>query len=474
MNLSTVASQKSEDQSRESSKEEEQPTQGLPAQSSSVPTTSSQSSPSRKVSPKPAESLHPILDDLIASATSPDFRFVFDDAAFSKEDLEAINRYPSLIDPYGGVKRRIMREKEEAERAKAEVEAPEKVSLPLAPPTEDENLESGSLQLGGEPDEAPSLQAAPVRAGAFREGPAVIQRPTQQGAANGSVLENFSNLGINGRSLTPQQQQQLMLLTSSNGQAAHGPANRFQQPNFGSATFDMPDHNHSGLFANQPSQAGPQGHTRQTSRYSFANDSHAKATANNRFTGQQTPSIPGAQGPHPGGHFYSAVQGPPPGLKTAGTPPISGGGMFAQGHGFGSNMNTGMGHGGKDAEYLRGRSGTGGAGGQGRDLSKREYLSPTFHSPPIPAPAPGLLGSLYGYGPYHDPTLVKQKKKGKKHRHANTSSGGGGVVDLADPTILASMHQGATGAGQGLFGGQSQGGYNQSSMMYGGGNYSRW
>ena len=69
---------------------------------------------------------------------------------------------------------------------------------------------------------------------------------------------------------------------------------------------------------------------------------------------------------------------------------------------------------------------------------------------------------------------MKQKKKGKKHRHANTSSSGGGVVDLADPSILqARMHQNAGGAGQGPFGGQNQGGYHQSNTMYGGG-YGRW
>jgi len=77
----------------------------------------------------------------------------------------------------------------------------------------------------------------------------------------------------------------------------------------------------------------------------------------------------------------------------------------------------------------------------------------------------------------------KQKKKGKKHRHANTSSSGGsGLVDLADPSILqARMHptgQSNAGVGQGLFGGQSQGGYNP--MMYNGGGgasgggYGRW
>ena len=150
--------------------------------------------------------------------------------------------------------------------------------------------------------------------------------------------------------------------------------------------------------------------------------------------------------------------------------------MFAQGHGFTSNMNTGFGAA-KDANadmLMRGRSGT----GSGHE-SKREYLlslQNSSHRSPPSAPAPGLLNSLYGsyLRTYQDPGLVKQKKKGKKHRHANTSSSGGGVVDLADPSVLqARMHQNAGGAGQGLFGGQNQGGYNQSNAMYGGG-YGRW
>ena len=91
------------------------------------------------------------------------------------------------------------------------------------------------------------------------------------------------------------------------------------------------------------------------------------------------------------------------------------------------------------------------------------------------------MATLYGTQPgaFQDFGL-KQKKKGKKHRHANTSSSGGsGLVDLADPSIvhaggLRHQQQGNNaGVGQGLFGGQSQGGYNPN-MMYGSGGYGRW
>jgi CCR4-NOT transcription complex subunit 4 len=162
--------------------------------------------------------------------------------------------------------------------------------------------------------------------------------------------------------------------------------------------------------------------------------------------------------------------------------------MFAQGHGFTTNANLGLGGnvGKQEAnpelmrELLRGRSGTNAGGSQGQEAAKREFMFPFLQqhqTPPPLTPANGLLSSFYGSqtGTFSEAGPQKQKKKGKKHRHANTSSGGGGVVDLADPSILqARMHQvGAnTTAGQALYGSQGQGGYNHS-MMYGGG-FNRW
>ena len=159
--------------------------------------------------------------------------------------------------------------------------------------------------------------------------------------------------------------------------------------------------------------------------------------------------------------------------------------MFAQGHGFTSNASLGLG-GKQEAnpelmrELLRSRSGTNAGGLPGQD-NKRELMFPFLHqhqTPPPLTPVNGLLSSVYGSqtGNTSDSGAQKQRKKGKKHRHANTSSGGGGVVDLADPSILqARMQQvGANAtAGQALYGSQGQGGYNQS-MMYGGGGFNRW
>jgi CCR4-NOT transcription complex subunit 4 len=165
--------------------------------------------------------------------------------------------------------------------------------------------------------------------------------------------------------------------------------------------------------------------------------------------------------------------------------------MFGHGHNFGGSMGSGSSvfgslqkDNGSDMlrDMLRGRGAAG--GGQSHDTGKREYMFPSFLSQypsasSTPAPASGLLASLYGpqTGAFHD-FGQKQKKKGKKHRHANTSSsGGGGLVDLADPSILQArmqhQQQSNAGVGQGLFGGQAQGGYNPS-MMYNNTGFARW
>ena len=131
-------------------------------------------------------------------------------------------------------------------------------------------------------------------------------------------------------------------------------------------------------------------------------------------------------------------------------------------------------------DMVRGRGAAGSS--QVHDAGKREFLSSFLQQYPsassTPAPSSSLQASLYGpqAGAFLD-FGQKQKKKGKKHRHANTSSsGGGGLVDLADPSILQArmqhQQQSNAGVGQGLFGGQAQGGYNPN-MMYGTG-FPRW
>ena len=427
------------------------------------------------------------FDSLIKDFLSPDFRFVFSAAELPADEAKSIQNYPSFIDPHGGVKRRAMREKADQERLKREQEIVQTAAA------EEEGREAGSLQLGGEPEDS-----NPPRGRQTRESHGAIQPPSQQGTADNSTVgspvsassHQFQGLNLAGRSLTPLQQQQLMLLKSAGNQQAG-----ISDP-LSSAALDQAAQVRHGLLQNQVAQFNAlQAQNRQSSRFSFANEVGTKNISNARMLSQMqsgTPnplSAPSPQHALASGFYASGVQGPPPGLKSAGTPPISGGGMFAQGHGFTSNANLGLGSnmGKQDAtpelmrELLRGRGGTNVGGVQGQEAAKREFMFPFLqqhHTPPPLTPVNGLLGSFYGSQAGGTPDSggsQKQKKKGKKHRHANTSSGGGGVVDLADPSILqARMHQvGANAtAGQALYGSQGQGGYNPS-MMYGGG-FSRW
>ena len=376
---------------------------------------------------------------------------------------------------------------------------------------DDDNLASGSLQLGGEPETQENEIDLLSQLGTGRRS---LPQPRTFGTTGGmsqpfdgqvSMTNNFADLSMGVRSLTPQQQQQITLLKA-----------RSQQHD---ALYDQVQHGIRGNTSqHQPQLSNPfqaqnqqlsalSGHTRQASRYTFANDSMSASAAikpatSAQLMAQQSAMMPpqhpksfaaqSSQQPNMHTNFYSGVQGPPPGLKSSGTPPISGGGMFGQGHGFasamGGSLNIGASHlVGKNSnddlmrEFLRGRSGIG--NGLGSEVGKREFMFPSFLQKPTTSttsPAPGLQSPLYGpqlgvYNGYQDQGHVKQKKKGKKHRHANTSSsGGGGIVDLADPSILqARVHHG--GAGQGQYGGtQGQGGYTSHNMMYGSGYGGRW
>lgn len=461
---------------------------------------------STKPEPHPQQTL---MEECIKRVLDPNFKMAFNRAFFSQDEMREIDAYPPLFDPDGGLARYKWKKEQEEERVKREDEE-RNILRAISAAEEDDTLASGSLQLGGEPDT--SGESADIVHPSSNEQRHIIQPPAYQSSSGvlpfggpSSITKTLSNLSINHRSLTPQQQQHLLLLKSNNQQSV--PQDNFQQGY--ASTSSGHQHQPSNPFQTQNNQLGVlQGHARQASRYTFANDSASASAAvkpatNAQLMAQQSAMMPPTQGKsfaaqpsqHPnlhGNHFYSGVQGPPPGLKSSGTPPISGGGMFGQGHGFASAMGGSIGLGGGSGvgknsnddlmrELLRGQSGAGNSG-QGPDAGKREFMFPSLlHQPATstPAPAPGLLSSLYrsqlaAYPSYQDHAPQKQKKKGKKHRHANTSSyGGGGIVDLADPSILqARMHHG--GAGQGLFGAQGQGGYQQNNMMYGGGYGSRW
>lgn len=451
--------------------------------------------------PPPGEEKDP-WDRVLETVMKSSFKFTFDRSMYSAETLREMDAFPPLIDPNGGLKRYRMEKEREKERLRQEDEAQQSESTVLESlntAEEDENPASGSLQLGGEPEDDGRQSAGGRQSSEPRS---AIQPPFMTSTGGLPFGSSFfgNNQMMHGRSLTPQQQQQLALLRGMNHQS---PVNTPTQQGFTGQTSQH-HHQQSNPFQNQGQSFGIPGHTRQASRFTFANDSSSASTAvkpntnpqlmaqqsammtssHNKHFQQQTMQPPTMHKPH----FYSGVQGPPPGLKSSGTPPISGGGMFGQGHGFTQPVGGPSGLNGLGAikntneqlmqNLLRGRGDT--LNGSGPDVGKREFDFPSLQNPTAShAPASALLSSLYGsqlgaYNGYQDHNLQKQKKKGKKHRHANTSSsGGGGIVDLADPSILqARMHHG--GAGQGQFGLQGQGGYNTNGMMYNGGYGGRW
>ena len=366
--------------------------------------------------------------------------------------------YPPLFDTRGGMRRRALRASED----NSSVE--DQQSGGIREPSEGEPESSGSLALGGEPEDRDH-----GRESAGFDPRRGSQPPIQRGSTDGLFGQavgsafappaaNMASIG--GRTMTP------------------------QQPSFMRQPANFVDH-----LSAQANLFQGQGHNRQGSRFSFANEGRdaasstsVKLAANPRIMAQQSSMMPSSFHNQPGGQFYAtSMPGPPPGLKSTGTPP----GVFGQ-HGFGSAAFGASKDTNEMLQLFRGR----GAGSQAHDAGKREYLFSTFPAqyPPstssTPAPAPNPLATLYGSQPgaFHD-LGSKQKKKGKKHRHANTSSSGGsGLVDLADPSILQArmqsqqqhlQQQSNAGLGQGLFGGQSQGGYNNPGMMYNPG-YRAW
>lgn len=428
------------------------------------------------------------FDSVLAAVATSSFSYNFSAIILSEEDQKVVSQMPLLFDPNGGAKRRAMKERqqqqqEEVQAALLQQQPTTAVPAAAAVATDSEEAtEGGSLQLGGEPEERD--------VGLGRGQHAAIGPPNQLGSGLGlgqnfGLNEGFATLGFDGRGLNTQQQQALLQRIKTDPQAATL-LNAFQGG----------QQSQQSSLSQAHMNTAP-AHARQTSRFSFANDSgtattNVKPVANQSLMKQQSAMLPSQTPPFNqlgqaqglGSQFYGTnVHGPPPGLKTTGTPPVSGGGMFGQGHGFTSGS---LGYGGVSAagrnandemmrDLLRSR-GSNVGGNQMSEAAKRELPFPYHQAHPstsTPAPAPGLISLPFGPQSYQDSASQKQKKKGKKHRHANTSSsGGGGLVD-ADPSILqARLHQGnAAMVGQGIYSGQGQGGF---SSMYNAGGYGRW
>ncbi|KAH7151701.1 hypothetical protein B0J13DRAFT_438123 [Dactylonectria estremocensis] len=335
-------------------------------------------------------------------------------------EVEDLN--PPMFDIRGGEKRKAMREEEDS-RLTGEQEE----QVDVREPSEGEPEAGGSLALGGEPEDRDATSD-----GNFDQRRPSAQPPIQRNNNDGIFGPALTGSNFNqnpgnsvSRSMTPQH----LFLRSQSGFGDQVPPG----------------------ISNPGGNFQSQGHNRQSSRFSFANDNQSSTTnvklaANPRIMAQQSSMMPNSFQSQGNNQFYgTSMPGPPPGLKSTGTPPS----MFGQGFG-------GAGFGGapKDnsnelLQSLIGRSR--GGNNQAHDAGK--------------PPASGLLALLYGNQPGAFQDMgSKQKKKGKKHRHANTSSSGGsGLVDLADPSILQArmqhQSQGNAGVGQGLFGGQSQGGH---------------
>lgn len=456
---------------------------------------SAQTSKSATPQPQPQASRPPKprlpgLDDLLKTITDPTFKFVFSSATLSEEDFKTIIEFPQLLDPNGGAKRRAAREKEKelAAQRDGEAQAASQQQSQQRPATEVDDHEAtagGSLQLGGEPEEGQQTNTNHPNQHAI----APPSGQTFGGSLFGqgsNLADDFSNLSLNNtRGLAQQQQQNLLLSNFKSGPQSAGLMSNFQN------SQTQQSHGQTG---NAP------GHGRHASRFSFANDSSSASAsvqpvANQKLMSQQSSMMPKnsnhfnqlSQHQQLGGQFFSSgVQGPPPGLKATGTPPVSGSGMFGQGHGFAAS---GLGYGANaagrntnDALYqdlLRGRNMDGGA--RVADGGKRESMFPSFlnqhPTTSTSTPAAGLFTFPYGSSPgaYQESGSQKSKKKGKKHRHANTSSsGGGGVVDVQDPSILqARLHQGGGMVSQGLYG-QGQGGFSSLNNYNNYGGTTRW
>lgn len=419
----------------------------LPASAESGPETTAEAGPSKdqakanNIASAAAKKSHqPPIDPIIAELVKniKNFRV----AVFSDSEMA---QYPPMFDPSGGVKRR--RAINEAEKTESEQEEPAEVQEISE---EEPETTGGSLALGGEPEDCEPARDFERRAPGAQP---PIQKSSIGDGGFPSFMSGFGgpSTGVgsvgSGRTTTPQQ-----------------PFGGIR-PGAGAGAFD---HVPPGIGGAQPSLFGQ--NQRGSSRFGFSNDGanstgSSKLTGNPRAMTQQASMIPQLHSQHSGQYYGTSMPGPPPGLKSTGTPP----GQF---HSMGLKEN--------DMLHIMRRGGTG-----GNAHDKREFVSSPFSNqyPPstssTPAPASGLLATLYGPPPgaFQD-FGHKQKKKGKKHRHANTSSSGGsGLVDVVDPSILQArmqhqQSQSNAGVGQGPFGGQSQGGYNPN-MMYNAG-YGRW
>jgi CCR4-NOT transcription complex subunit 4 len=406
-----------------------EPEQEESVEDSEVSTPPVESSPAPKEAKK-TKARYPWFEDLPKKAFDPSIKYCFGfPPHFNEKDRWIVENFPPLFDLRQKPRRGLMERQAELQRELLQRQGINLQALDIKPDIiEDveevtDHAPAGSSQLGGEPEERPDR--TPFHA----LGQHAIGSHTAVGPNQG-LGEELAGLGARG--MTPQQsaQQQLLLQQFKMGNLPAG--NHGRQP--------------SRFLLNEAMNA--------------ASKNMAKHQAN---LAQQHFAASGATS-----FGFSSASGPPPGLKTTGTPPVTGGGMFAQGHGFtqGGFYREGE----KSWDGRRGNTAGGPDGAAKRELmfppSSYQYPSASSAVAGPPAPQGILAGFPYGgqglgvaaYQENVGNSQKQQKKKGKKHRHANTSSSGGGAgaVDVSDPSILQMRLGGGMVGQSAAFGGQGQ------------------
>ena len=470
-----------------------------------------------------------IFDQVIRAATSPNLRFSFKKGPL----LDELRQYPCLIDPNGGAKLASIQARESLRQREA---SSRKLAQTVGRAEAEMALESGSLQLGGEPEGAPG----PAENGAGMDPPglahqgqrhqATIQQPTHHplptvatvdaglGTTSYPAANPFSNLTFNSRTFAPSQSSQHHLLLKP----ANPPSANYLDQYLNHPSSAQLSHGESLRQAQQlagPSQA------RQSSRYPTTSDAAssgptAKSAINTRFMGpqpgiMQTGSVANqAQTLHALQQsqqlqhvrhqaFGGSIPLPPPGLKPASIAPSSTGGLSGHGlnmGGFSPNPTGNVGHPDDRTELLRemlrtrgtsagigglGIGGVVGSGGHTAEAGKRESMSSfspfgfpsiPIHSPYSGPPSAGFFASSKTTCLLYSYATAAKGQRGRSTDMLTLLPRGGGLVDLSDPSIVhARMQQqpGSAGIGQSPYGEQGQGGFNPAGTMYGGG-INRW
>ncbi|KAF3917706.1 hypothetical protein ABW20_dc0100060 [Dactylellina cionopaga] len=263
------------------------PTSAPPPEPSPVPVTAPTPTTTIVTPVNPIESM---LADCVRRITATNFKFCFDKSMLSEEDYEEIQKMPPLIDKFGGVKRRerLSKERErelEEERIRIQQQAQIQQQVQHLSPL-------------------PLLQQVQAT-----QQPPPLQPIAQQTQARQATTQLFAVQ-------TPQSQVQ------GTRTQTPGSAISQQHQNIMTATQGL-------LQQTQLNQPLPQHHTqhhaRSSSRYNFEGIKAAPPQQINPQQLLQQQHLPG-QGLL-SGQIYGLngsnanVQGPPPGLKSAATPP---------------------------------------------------------------------------------------------------------------------------------------------------------